>query len=207
MSSLRRVRIAAWAACAGLLVALALSTLFAVNLPSLQRSMPLNASGTAAIGGPFKLVDHNGRKVTDLDFKGRALVVFFGFTFCPDICPTTLNDLTTMMADLGPTANAFQVLFVSVDHERDTPEKLKDYMTAFDPRILALSGTAAEIATAARSYRVHYEKIDQAGGLSYTMDHTGTVFLMDNRHRFAGTIDRHADRKVGVTKLKRLVSD
>lgn len=89
--------------------------------------------------------------MTDLDFRGRPLAVFFGFTFCPDICPTTLNDLTTMMADLGPTADAFQVLFVSVDHERDTPEKLNDYMMAFDPRILALPPRRFSTVTRSRS--------------------------------------------------------
>lgn len=133
--------------------------------------------------------------------------MFFGFTFCPDVCPTTLTDLTSMMTDLGPAGDPIQVLFISVDHERDTPEKLKDYMTAFDPRILALSGTAAEIATAARSYRIHYEKIEQAGGASYTMDHTATVFLLNKQHRFTGTIDLHEDRKIGLTKLKRLISN
>lgn len=159
-----------------------------------------------AIGGPFNLVDHNGRAVTDRDFKGRPLVVFFGFTFCADVCPTTLSDLSAMMSELGLAGKAIQVLFISVDHERDTPEQLKQYMTAFDSRFLALTGTADELARVAGAFHVYFKKIDQGGNAGYTMDHTATVFLLNSRQRFTGTIDLHEDRKIGLAKLKRLVA-
>lgn len=173
MSNLRPIRIATCMACgAALLMALAFATLFAVNVgPS-----PDGGAPSVVIGGPINLVDHNGRAVTDRDFKGRPLVVFFGFTYCLDVCPTTLSDRTAMMSEIGPAGMAIQVLFISVDHERDTPEQLKQYMTAFDDRFLALKGTADELTRVAQAFRVYFKKIDQGGNAGYTMDHTATVF-------------------------------
>lgn len=127
-----------------------LSTLFAFDIRRRDTGVPLTEDDVPAIAGPFKLVDQNGRRVTNLDFNDLPLAVFFGLMLCPDVCPTTLNHLTTMMADLGTATDTLQVLFVSIDHERDTPDELKDCMTSFDPGILALSGTPAEIVAATR---------------------------------------------------------
>lgn len=160
--------------------------------------------GTLQIGGPFTLTDQNGRRVSNTDFAGKPLAVFFGFTYCPDVCPTTLTDLTVIMEKIGNAADKVQVLFISVDHERDRPETLKSYMESFDPRFLALTGTADEIRDAAKAFRVHYKKVTQDGEDSYTMDHTATVFLLDSSHRFVGTIDFHEDRRIAVQKLERL---
>jgi protein SCO1/2 len=115
--------------------------------------------GTVPIGGPFTLVDHQGRTVTEQDFGNRYLLVFFGFSHCPDICPTTLADIAGTLEMLGDDADAVQPLFISLDPERDTPERLAEYVAAFDPRIVGLTGTPEQIAAVAGEYRTFYEKI------------------------------------------------
>ncbi|MHB1218492.1 MAG: SCO family protein [Alphaproteobacteria bacterium] len=139
-------------------------------------------SGTAAVGGPFTLVDQQGRTVTDETFRARWMLVFFGFTHCPDVCPTALNDMSAVLAELGPAADKVQPIFVTVDPERDTVEAMSQYVANFDPRIVALTGTPEQIAQAARAYRVYYKKVPQ--GDDYTMDHTGILYLMDPQGQF-----------------------
>lgn len=152
----------------------------------------------------FDLVDHNGNRVTHNTFADRPLAVFFGFTHCPDVCPTTLQELATMLTEMGPDARSIQVLFISVDTERDTPSALESYITAIDPRFIALTGSNEEVRNAAEGFRVYYKRIEQAGSASYSMDHTSTVFLMDRHHRFVSTIDLHESRTMSLAKLKRL---
>ncbi|BBK39547.1 electron transporter SenC [Allostella sp. ATCC 35155] len=131
------------------------------------------------IGGEFQLVDHQGRRVTAASYAGRHMLVFFGFTHCPDVCPLALGEVSVALDALGPEAAAkVQPLFVSVDPERDTPAILKDYVAAFDDRITGLTGTPEEIAAAARAYRVYYKKVPVEGALGYTMDHSAFVYLM-----------------------------
>ena len=153
---------------------------------------------TAAIGGPFELTDQDGRTVTDRDFKGRPLLVFFGFTNCPDVCPTTLFEVSEILRALGPDADKVNALFVTVDPERDTPAQLKDYVSSFDPHLRALTGDPAAIAAVTRAYRVYAKKVPQENG--YTMDHTAIVYLMDKNGRFVapfnlkrGTADATAE--------------
>ena len=141
-----------------------------------------SSSGTASVGGPFTLVDQHGNTVTDQNFRGRWMVVFFGFTHCPDICPTALNDMSMMMQDLGAAADKVQPIFVTVDPERDTVQAMADYVANFDPRIVALTGTPEQVAQAAKAYRVYYKKVPQGDG--YTMDHTGILYVMDPQGRF-----------------------
>ncbi len=136
-----------------------------------------------AIGGPFQLIDQSGRAVTEQDFKGRPFLVFFGFTNCPDICPTTLFDVSEVMRALGRDADRTAALFVTVDPERDTPEKMKDYLSSFDPHLRGLTGDPAAIAAAEKAYRVYSKKIPTDGG-GYTMDHTAIVYLMDKQGNF-----------------------
>jgi protein SCO1/2 len=138
---------------------------------------------SSAVGGPFKLVDHDGKVVTDQDFKGRPFLVFFGFTHCPDVCPTTLFDISEVMRALGPDADKTAALFVTVDPERDTPDKLKDYLSSFDPHVRGLTGGAAEIDAMQKTYRVYSRKVPTDGG-GYTMDHTALVYLMGKDGRF-----------------------
>ena len=141
------------------------------------------ATARAAIGGPFRLTDQNGKAVTDADFKGHPSLVFFGFTNCPEVCPTTLFDISEVLNRLGPDAAQVNALFVTVDPERDTPEKLKDYLSSFNSRLVGLGGDPAALAAVAKAYRVFYEKVPQDGG-NYTMNHTAIVYLMDKQGNF-----------------------
>lgn len=136
-------------------------------------------SGKALIGGPFALTDQTGKKVTDQDFRGRYMLVFFGFTNCPDICPAGLQLISAALDKLGTKAANVTPIFVSVDPERDTPEKLGTYVKNFSDRIVGLTGTPEEIAAVARAYRVFYEKTANEGKPSdYGMNHTSIIYLM-----------------------------
>jgi len=136
-------------------------------------------SGKALIGGPFTLTDQNGKKVTDQDFRGRSMLVFFGFTHCPDICPAGLQLISAALAKLGPKAANVTPVFISVDPQRDTPETLATYVKNFDDRIVGLTGTPEEIAAVARAYRVFYEKTpNESNPAEYGMNHTSIIYLM-----------------------------
>jgi protein SCO1 len=137
---------------------------------------------TAAIGGPFQLVDQDGRTVSDRDLKGRPFLVFFGFTNCPDVCPTTLFEISEVLRALGPDADKVNALFVTVDPERDGPKQIKDYLSSFDPHLRGATGDPAAIAAMTKAYRVYVKKVPQENG--YTMDHTAIVYLMDKEGRF-----------------------
>jgi protein SCO1/2 len=128
------------------------------------------------IGGPFHLIDQNGQARSDSDFRGQYLLVFFGYTNCPDVCPTTLNTLTNAMDKLGSDAARVTPLFITVDPERDTPAVMKAYAANFTPRLVALSGSPDAIAAAAKLYRIYYKKVGQ--GADYSMDHTALLYLM-----------------------------
>jgi protein SCO1/2 len=159
-----------------------LLSVFAVILVVAGRDTGTIAS-VAPIGGPFRLIDQNGKPVTDRDLKGHPFLVFFGFTHCPDVCPTTLFEVSEVLRNLGPDGARVRALFVTVDPERDTPAVLKDYLSSFDPRLTGLTGDADAIANIAKSYRVYYKKVPTDGG-AYTMDHTALVYLMDKDGRF-----------------------
>jgi protein SCO1/2 len=147
----------------------------------------------SAIGGPFSLVTPDGRTVTEADFKGEPQLVFFGYTHCPDICPTTLFDMSQVFKKLGPDKK-IAGLFITVDPERDTPAAMKDYMSSFDPRIVGLSGTRAVIDPVMKEYRVYARKVPSADG-DYSMDHSAIVYLMDKQGRFVNpfNLDQPAD--------------
>ena len=140
--------------------------------------------GEAQIGGPFSLVDQNGKRRSEADFRGRYMLVFFGFTNCPDVCPTTLAVLSETFKELGPKADEIVPVFISIDPERDTPEILKSYLSSFGPRFVGLTGTAAEVAKTAEAYRVYYQKVPLDGG-GYTMNHSSVIYLMDRDGKFA----------------------
>src|SRR6266496_1345663 len=141
------------------------------------------AQQIAAIGGPFKLIDQNGQMVTDQDLKGKPFLVFFGFTHCPDVCPTALFDMSEVLNRLGPDADKVNALFITVDPERDTPAALKDYLSSFDPHLIGVGGDADALAAVAKAYRVYYKKVPLKDG-DYTMDHTAIVYLMDKNGQF-----------------------
>jgi protein SCO1 len=144
---------------------------------------PVPSAGAAAIGGPFSLTDQNGRTVTDKDLRGHPFLVFFGFTHCPDVCPTSLFEISEVLGRLGPDAQKVSALFVTIDPERDTPAAMKDYLSSFNPRVVGLTGDPAAIAAVAKEYRVYVKKVPLDNG-DYTMDHTALVYLMDKDGRF-----------------------
>ena len=138
------------------------------------------------IGGPFALTDQNGVHRTDTDFRGKLMLVYFGFTYCPDICPTDLQQMALAVDQLGPAGETVQPVFITVDPERDTVEHLKDYMALFHPRFVGLTGDAAAIRQAARAYRVYYEKVEREDKSDYTLDHSVFIYLMDRDGRYLG---------------------
>ena len=142
------------------------------------------SSGEALVGGPFQLVDQNGRPTDQTVLKGKWSAVFFGYTYCPDVCPTTLQALAGAEAKLGDKARNLQVVFISVDPQRDTPAQLKTYLSipAFPRNTIGLTGTPAQVAAAAKAYRVYYQKEGQ--GESYTMAHSSIVYLMNPAGKF-----------------------
>jgi protein SCO1/2 len=144
---------------------------------------PVPSAGAAAIGGPFSLTDQNGRTVTDKDLRGHPFLVFFGFTHCPDVCPTSLFEISEVLGKLGPDAQKVSAVFVTIDPERDTPAAMKDYLSSFNPRFVGLTGDPAAIAAVAKEYRVYVKKVPLDNG-DYTMDHTALVYLMDKDGRF-----------------------
>jgi protein SCO1/2 len=160
------------------------------------------AQQIAAIGGPFKLTDQNGQTVTDQDMKGRPFLVFFGFTHCPDVCPTTLFEVSQIFRALGPDADKVRALFITVDPERDTPALMKDYLSSFDPHMAGLTGDPAAVAAVAKAYRVYYKKVplDQGG---YTMDHTAIIYLMDKEGRFVAPFSLKRTTEATAADLRR----
>jgi protein SCO1 len=137
----------------------------------------------AEFGRDFALDDHTGKLRTLADFRGRVVVMFFGFTHCPDVCPTTLAELAAAVKELGTDGDKVQVLLVTVDPERDTPQVLSQYVTAFNPRFLALRGTAEETARVAKEFKIIYQKVAGARPDSYTMDHSAGTFIFDRQGR------------------------
>ncbi len=156
----------------------------------------------AAVGGPFQLIDQDGRTVTDRDLKGKPFLVFFGFTHCPDVCPTALFEVSEVLRHLGGDAERVNALFVTVDPERDTPEKLKDYLSSFDPRIRALTGDAEAVAQIVKAYRVYAKKVPLEGG-AYTVDHTALVYLMDKEGYFVAPFNLKRKPEDAAADLRR----
>lgn len=161
---------------------------------------------TGGIGGPFSLIDQHGLRVTERDFQGKPSLVFFGFTFCPDICPTTLTELTAQLKELGPKAEGLNVIFITVDPERDTPEQLALYLSSFDPHITGLSGNAGDITEVMAEYRVYARKVSLSDG-SYTMDHTAAVYMMNAKGKFVGFLNYRESAESARAKIKRLLDD
>jgi protein SCO1/2 len=161
---------------------------------------------SSAIGGPFHLTDQNGKPFTQADLKGKWHLVFFGYTHCPDVCPTTLNELSLAIDKLDPQQRKnIGVVFVSVDPERDTPAVLKSYVESFDAPITGLSGSAAEVKQVAADYHVYYAKHERADG-GYDMDHSAVIYVMDPQGRFTGTITPDTTAPQIQTKLQKLLS-
>jgi cytochrome oxidase Cu insertion factor (SCO1/SenC/PrrC family) len=148
-------------------------------------TMSLATSGTALVGGPFTLVDQDGKTRSDAEFRGSLMLVYFGYTYCPDICPTELQTMSDALDALGDKSAAVQPIFVTVDPERDTPQTVKDYVGHFHPKFIALTGTPSQVEAAEKAYRVYAAKVpSKTGGSDYLMDHTGLVYLMDRNGKY-----------------------
>jgi len=160
------------------------------------------ASTSAAIGGPFNLTDQNGNTITERDLKGRPSLVFFGFTHCPEVCPTTLFDISEVLNKLGPDAAKVNAIFITVDPERDSPAVLKDYLASFNPRLVGVGGDAEELAKVAKESRVYYKKVPLKDG-DYTMDHTAIVYLMDKNGQFVAPFSLKRKPEEAATELRR----
>ena len=171
-----------------------------------QAAQP-QGSGVALVGGPFSLTDQDGRRVTEKDFLGRYMLVFFGFTYCPDICPTELQVMTAALDAMGPAAEKIQPVFVSVDPERDTPEVMKAYVANFGPRLIGLTGTPEEIAAMAKAYRVYYAKAaNQNAPGDYLMDHSSIIYLMDEDGSFVKHFAYTTDVEKLTSELKKAIT-
>ncbi|RXH00105.1 SCO family protein [Bradyrhizobium zhanjiangense] len=156
----------------------------------------------AAIGGPFQLTDQNGKAVTDKSLKGKPTLIFFGYTHCPDVCPTSLFEISEVLRAMGKDADKVNAIFISVDPERDTPAAMKDYLTSFDPHLEGLSGDPAEVAKVITSYRVYAKKVPTKDG-DYTMDHTALIYLMDRDGRFVSPFNLKRTPEEAAAELKR----
>ena len=157
---------------------------------------------SAAIGGPFQLLDQDAKPVSEQDFKGKPFLVFFGFTHCPDVCPTELFEMSEVLRKLGPDADRVGMLFITVDPERDTPVVMKDYLSSFEPQIRGLTGDPAAIAAVEKTYRVYAKKVPLDGG-DYTMDHSAVLYLMDKNGRFVAPFNIKRSPEVAAADLRR----
>lgn len=192
---------------AGLLIALIIlgsGAFIALELHDNARGVAGTVLGSA-IGGPFTLTDQDGKTVTNTALEGKWLLVYFGYTHCPDACPTALNNIALALQDLGAKRSGeVRPVFISIDPARDTPKVLKDYVTAFDAPILALTGSPAAVAEAAKNYRVYYAKHPEAGG-DYSMDHTSLIYVMDPKGRFTASFTGDDPPAQIAERLKKLL--
>jgi protein SCO1/2 len=197
---LGRARLWLWA-----LVAVAAVAGLAIALRPLPTAPAQSPASVAGIGGPFILTGTDGKPFASSQLAGRPFAIFFGFTHCPDTCPTTLARLAKLRAALGKGDQAFAIVFVSVDPERDTPAEMGRYATLFGTPIVALTGSPGEIAGIKKAYGIYSAKVAQGSG-DYTIDHTATVFLMDRAGRFQATITPDEGEPAARAKLERLAS-
>ena len=162
------------------------ATLWLAPQPPASRAMVVPGS-KARVGGPFSLIDHTGKRVTDRDFRGRHMLIFFGYTHCPDICPMGLQTIFAALAQLGPRAAQIAPIFITLDPDRDTPQVLANYIESFDARLVGLTGTAPEIAAVAKSFHVHVRRpAETTANGAHHIDHTSIYYLQDQTGGYAG---------------------
>jgi protein SCO1/2 len=200
------VRLALWIA-----VAIALFVLGALGAGALLKGRAGLLGGQselradAPLGGAFSLVDQNGAPVTEAIFRGKPSVTLFGFTHCPDVCPTGLMQMARWAEELGPQADRLRFVFVTVDPERDTPAALKDYLAAFSDRIIGVTGAPEKVHAMVKDYKIYSRKVALGDG-DYSMDHTASMILQDADGNFVGTIDRSEAPETALAKLERLAA-
>jgi protein SCO1 len=200
------LRIALWCAVAVALFVLGAVTLGGVSLRNAgaARSEAALEPG-APLGGAFALVNQRGEPVSEAIFRGKPSVTLFGFTHCPDVCPTGLMRMAKWSEELGPDADKLRFVFVTVDPERDTPAAMNDYVTAFSDRVVGVTGEPDAVHAMVKDYKIYSAKVPLEGG-DYTMDHTASMILQDAEGNFVGTITREEPSDTALAKLKRLVA-
>ena len=162
--------------------------------------------GQPTIGGPFALVDQSGRTVTNESLKGKPTLIYFGYTFCPDVCPTSLLLMETAIDELGAdAAKKVNLVFITIDPERDTQKLIKDYVSNFGPTFIGLTGTPEQVAAAARAYRVYYQKVPGKDGAPYLMDHSSIVYLLDRNGRFVTHFTHEAKAEAIAAGVEQLL--
>ena len=183
---------------------LALAPLRAADAPARSPAeiMDILMWNREPVGGPFELIDQSGRTRTERDFRGQLMLIYFGFTYCPDVCPTDLQAIGLAMDRLGADSAKVQPLFVTVDPERDTPAHLAEYVRQFDPRLIGLTGSTDAIRKAANAYKVYYARVDLNKDAGYTVDHTAFIYLMDRDGNYLGFFPpgTSADRMVEIIR-------
>jgi len=199
--SFRTVRVASWTAVAVLLVTLIGLFAYQAVFSGTDRSV----FAGRPIGAPFTLIDHNGDPISDEALRGHPSAVFFGFTHCPEVCPTTLYEMSVWFEELGDEGNNIGAYFFSLDPERDTPEVMKSYVENFTDRITGVTGDPEAMGRLAQAWNIYWKKIPLDDG-DYTMDHTASIFLVDADGKFQGTIDYGEDDETALAKLKLLAS-
>ena len=168
-----------------------------LNIPAGPEGQTQTPTGRVAIGGPFSLVDTTGERRTEKDYAGKPMLVFFGFTNCPDVCPSGLQTLTVALGKLGDKANRLTPLFITVDPERDTPQSLAAYMKSFHPRIQGLTGTSDEVNAAVKAYRVYAVKVpDEKDPTRYNIDHSSFFYLMNSSGEYVKHFPHSTDANV-----------
>ena len=160
-----------------------------------------HVTAPVAIGGPFQLTDQTGQTVTDKSMQGRPSLIFFGFTHCPDVCPTTLFEISEVLKAMGKDADRVNAYYISVDPERDTQTAMKEYLSSFDPRLKGLTGNTEEIAKVLSEYRVYAKKVPLKDG-DYTMDHTALIYLMDRDGKFVSPFNINRKPEDAASDLK-----
>ncbi len=197
---LRTIRLVLW----GLVLILASWVLWTATRRAEPNDRPAS-NYAASVGGPFALIDTKGATVTDADLRGQPFALFFGYTRCPDVCPTTLAKLARWKKALGPGGKQLRIVFVSLDPDHDSPADIGRYLDLFGVPITGLTGSTAQLAKVVRAYHVYYEKVPAKGG-DFTIDHTATVFLMDKDGKLASTIDMAESDSAALAKLDALIS-
>jgi len=161
-----------------------------------------NVAAPAAIGGPFQLTDQAGRTVTENNMKGRPTLIFFGYTHCPDVCPTSLFEMSEVLRAMGKDADRINAYFISVDPERDTTAAIRDYLSSFDPHLEGLTGSPDQVAKVISAYRVFARKVPTKDG-DYTMDHTALIYLMDRDGKFVSPFNLKRTPEQAAADLRR----
>jgi len=198
MASAKTLRVALWG-----MVALVAAIIGLIVLNGSRQSGDTLA--LANFGAPFKLASSQGGELDSATLKGKPYGVFFGFTHCPEVCPTTLFEMSATLKELGDQAKDFRLIFITVDPERDTVANVKDYLANFDPRIEGVVPTMEQLPEVARAYHVYYKKQPTSDG-SYTMDHTATLFLIDSNGNLKSTLSFDETRDTRVEKMKKLLA-